>query len=284
MKYLILGSSGQIGGHLTQWLEARGEQVVRFDLVNGPDQDLRIAGNSHLEECLRECDFVFFLAFDVGGSRYLRLYQETFEFISNNVRLMEYTFEALRRHKKPVIFASSQMSNMTFSSYGTLKALGDHYVKTVNGLVVKFWNIYGIEHDLEKSHVITDFILKAMNSRVIDMISDGREERQMLYADDCCECLYLLANRYDSMPRDRQLHISSFSWTRIIDIANLIAGIFPGTKVIPANLVDDVQRAMRNEPDRFVLDYWQPKTNLDAGIRKVAEYYAAQAATQAGKS
>jgi nucleoside-diphosphate-sugar epimerase len=165
------------------------------------------------------------------------------------------------------------MSNMTFSSYGTLKALGDHYVKTVNGLVVKFWNIYGIEHDLEKSHVITDFIVKAMKSRVIDMISDGQEERQMLYADDCCECLCLLAERYESIPRSRQLHISSFAWSRIIDIADLVAGMFPGTKVLPANLVDDVQRAMRNEPDPFILDLWQPRTSLKDGIRRVADYY-----------
>jgi len=272
MKYLVLGSSGQIGAPLCAWLRRYGE-VLEFDLERGAKEDLRIYRNPYLEECMAACDFVFFLAFDVGGSRYLKIYQETFEFLSNNARLMEFGFESIRSHNKPFLFVSSQMSAMSYSSYGTLKALGEYYAKSLGGLVVRCWNVYGIEHDLAKSHVITDFVLKARNTRMIDMITDGQEDRQMLYADDCCKCMHLLSQKYESIPRDVPLHISSFEWTKILDIANLVAEHFPGTKVIPANSADEVQRNMRNEPETAILKYWKPETLLTEGIRKIADYY-----------
>jgi len=273
VKYLVLGSSGQIGAALAAWLRSCGETVIEFDMVNRPEEDLRIYANPYLDECMTACDFVFFLAFDVGGSRYLKVYQETYEFLSNNARLMEFGFESIRRHKKPFIFASSQMANMSYSSYGTLKAIGDHYVKSLNGLVVKFWNVYGIERDLSKSHVITDFILKARDTKLIDMMTDGQESRQMLYADDCSKCLHILSKDYTNVSRDKPLHITNFEWTKVVHIAELIAAEFPGSKIVPAKSTDEVQRDKRNDPDSFIFNYWKPETSVEEGIRRVAAYY-----------
>ena len=103
-----------------------------------------------MRQAIKRADFVHFLAFDVGGSTYLAKYQNTFDFIHNNMKLMTNTFELLREYNKPFIFASSQMSNMSFSIYG-LKAMGERYARVLGGLTVKFWNVYGIEHDPEKT-------------------------------------------------------------------------------------------------------------------------------------
>ena len=56
------------------------------------------------------------------------------------------------------------MSNMDFSPYGTLKRLGEEVTKSLNVIYVKFWNVYGIERDIKKSHVVTDFVLKALKN------------------------------------------------------------------------------------------------------------------------
>ncbi len=269
MKYLVLGSAGQIGSALTSYLKERNEDVLLFDIVNTPDEDLRIHQNKLLDARVAEADFVFFLAFDVGGSRYLAQYQNTFDFIDNNTALMLNTFRMLKKHNKPFIFASSQMSNMSYSSYGRAKALGESYTQIMNGLVVKFWNVYGVEHDMEKSHVITDFILKAKNTGVIDMMTDGTEERQFLHADDCCRALLTLAAEYDSVPRDKELHITNFSWTNILNVANIIAAHFPGTKVVPAVNKDEVQKNKRNEADTFITTYWQPTITIEEGVADI---------------
>jgi nucleoside-diphosphate-sugar epimerase len=269
MKYLILGSAGQIGASLTTYLKEKNETVLEFDIVNSPHEDLRTYENQLLDTRIAEADFVFFLAFDVGGSRYLAQYQNTFDFIDNNTALMLNTFRSLKKHNKPFIFASSQMSNMSYSSYGRAKALGESYTTILGGLVVKFWNVYGVEHDMEKSHVITDFILKAKNTGVIDMMTDGTEERQFLHADDCCRALLALAAKYDEVPRDQELHITNFSWTTILDVAHIIASHFPGTTVVPAASKDEVQKNKRNEADPFITNYWQPTISIEDGISDI---------------
>jgi nucleoside-diphosphate-sugar epimerase len=267
-KYLVLGSSGQIGGMLVQHLQSMGHQVLTFDIDTSRFEDLRYK-NALLYNRAKEADFVFFLAFDVGGSRYLQKYQHTYEFIHNNTAIMQHTFDVLHELDKPFIFASSQMASMSYSPYGILKTVGESYTKSLNGLVVKFWNVYGIEHDEEKLHVITDFILSAKNNKQINMLTDGQEERQMLYAEDCCKCLNIIADLYDMISRNEELHITSFEWVKIIDIANIIAEEFPETVVTPSIKTDTVQKNARNEPDKSIFKYWKPETTIEDGIKQI---------------
>ena len=271
-KILVLGSSGQVRDYLCDYLRRNGNKVIEFDLVESVNQDLRITNNELLDEKMQECDFVYFLAFDVGGSRYLKKYQHTFDFTDNNIKLMTNTFSSLKKHKKPFIFASSQMSNMDYSPYGSQKRLGEHYTSLLGGLVVKFWNVYGIENDLEKAHVITDFILKAKDNKLIDMMTDGNEERQFLYAEDCSEALDTVRNNYYNINRERELHITNHKWDSILNVANAVVEHFPAD-IIPSTNKDDVQKGKRNEPDPYILDFWTPKTSLQKGIEIICKYY-----------
>jgi nucleoside-diphosphate-sugar epimerase len=272
MKYLVLGSSGQVGFPLTQFLRSKNYEVLEFDFVEDELQDLRIKNNILLEKYIKECDFIFFLAFDVGGSRYLAKYQHTFDFLHNNILLMSNTFEMIKKYNKPFIFASSQMSNMSYSPYGVAKAVGERYTTALNGITVKFWNVYGPEKDLEKSHVITDFILKAKNTKVIDMLTDGTELRQFLHADDCSEALLTLSNIYDELNRDKEYHITNFQWNTVLDVAQEVANNFSDTIIIPAQSKDLVQKDKRNEPDPYILNFWKPKINLSNGIKNIISY------------
>ena len=269
MKYLVLGSAGQIGDCLCSFLKNKGHDVLEFDIVNNQLQDLRIYNNEILEDLINKCDFIYFLAFDVGGSRYLAKYQHTYDFLHNNVRLMSNTFELIKKYNKKFIFASSQMSNMSYSPYGVAKAIGERYTDALNGLTVKFWNVYGPEKDLEKSHVITDFILKAKNTGVIDMLSDGTEQRQFLHADDCSECLLELSLAYNKLDKSREYHITNFKWNSIIDVANIVASNFDNIKIIPGKSKDMVQLDKRNEADEYILKFWTPKIDLEEGIQMV---------------
>ena len=276
MKITVLGSSGQIGAYLTEYLRNKGHLVHEFDIVNTLDEDMTVIPNSLLEKRIIDSDFVFFLAFDVGGSRYLKKYQHTFQFIDNNARLMANAFGLLQKYNKRFVFASSQMSNMSYSPYGVLKNVGELYTKSLKGLIVKFWNVYGIEKDHEKAHVITDFIRKGFETGVIDMMTDGEEERDFLYAEDCCEALEEIMDNYTDFTSEDDLHITSFKYTKIKDIANMIAGQFNligkyNIKVQPSSQKDSVQLDKRNKADTFIMKWWMPKTTINDGIAKVFE-------------
>ena len=273
MRITILGSSGQIGAYLTEYLRDKGHDVREFDMINSEDQDMTKIPNSDLHARISTSEFVFFLAFDVGGSRYLKKYQHTFKFIDNNTRMMANAFGYLEQYKVPFIFASSQMSNMSYSPYGVMKRVGELYTKSLGGLIVKFWNVYGIEKDIEKSHVITDFIRKGFETGKIDMLTDGTEKREFLYAEDCCEALEKVMEEYETLDSDDNLHITSFHSTTILEIANIIRQLFLSDhkiiKLIPSEAKDEVQKDARNEADPYILKLWKPKTSIRDGIKKV---------------
>jgi len=275
MKILNLGSSGQIGAYLTEYLRKKGHDVREFDIVNGSHQDMTEIPNPELHRLIMTSDFVYFLAFDVGGSRYLKKYQHTFDFIDNNTRLMANAFGLLEKYNKRFVFASSQMSNMSYSPYGVMKRVGELYTTALKGLIVKFWNVYGIENDIEKAHVITDFIRKGFEEGDFEMMTDGTEERQFLYAEDCCEALETVMECYSDFKSTDPLHITSFNSTTIKEVSSIIQGLFNkigrSVSIKPGIAKDSVQMDKRNEADLYITGWWQPKTTITEGIAKVFE-------------
>ena len=187
---------------------------------------------------------------------------------------MANTFRLLGKYKKRFVFASSQMSNMSYSPYGVMKRVGELHTTALKGLTVKFWNVYGIEHDMEKAHVITDFIRKGFEEKQFEMMTDGTEERQFLYAEDCCEALETVMESYTDFKPEDPLHITSFRTETIKEVAAMIKGCFfmdemYDVDIKPGLAKDSVQMDKRNEADTFILDWWVPKTTIDVGIRKV---------------
>ena len=281
MRITVLGSSGQIGAYLTKYLRDKGHDVREFDIINGEDQDMTKIPNCDLHARISTSEFVFFLAFDVGGSHYLQKYQHTFKFIDNNTRMMANVFGYLEQYKVPFVFASSQMSNMSYSPYGVLKRVGELYTKSLSGLIVHFWNVYGIEKDMEKAHVITDFIRKGFESLndegvgTVQMMTDGEEARQFLYAEDCCEALETIMDNYDKFKSDDPLHITSFEYTTISKVAEIISKLFFNEEKIVtflcADSKDEIQKDKKNEADKFITSWWKPKVSINDGIKKVFE-------------
>ena len=48
-KILVLGSGGQVGAYLTDYLNRMGNEVLEFDITNGSEQDMTVIPNGELE-------------------------------------------------------------------------------------------------------------------------------------------------------------------------------------------------------------------------------------------
>ena len=159
------------------------------------------------------------------------------------------------------------MANMSYSNYGLLKSIGEKYTQILNGLLVKFWNVYGLETDDKKFHVITDFIKSAKLKNHIDIKTSGQEERQFLHAIDCSKCLEILMHKYHEISRDKNLHITSFEWSKITQIAEIVCSIKNCSFSVGQD--HDIQQNKKNEPDKFILNFWKPEINLENGIKLI---------------
>src|SRR5690606_9391735 len=153
------------------------------------------------------------------------------------------------------VFASSQMSNMIHSPYGVSKRVGEFYTTSLGGINVRFWNVFGNETDPEKFHVVTDFLNQARAGDPVRMLTDGREARQMLPADDAAAALIALMENADDLERSLCYDITSFEWVTIREIGGLIAWMY-AVNCIPGRASDEVQLDTRNEPTKHILSYW----------------------------
>lgn len=256
-KILVLGSEGVIGKELCKVLKLRGHEIIEWDIKLSKYHDLSdITNIPLLESKIKESDFVYFLAYDVGGAKYI--WDVDLEFINRNNQIMINTFNVLKNCK--FIFASSTMYNMD-NVYGTLKYIGEHYTRKLNGISVRFWNVYGNEEVSEKSHVITDMIHSFKKHGYINLISDGEEERQFLHTNDCAKGLIAIMDNYDIIRnKTDSVDLTSFETIKIKELAKYICSdVRPSSKKI--NTHDKV-----NIPRKLLLEYWKPEISLRDGV------------------
>jgi nucleoside-diphosphate-sugar epimerase len=279
----VLGSAGQIGAPLVSYLRSKGHFVLEVDIKNQSEQepfnsDLRLLDNEILFKRLSECDFVVFLAFDVGGSKFLKQFGKDFDFISNNVRIMENVFSFLKKESVPFIFATSSMVYSSETPYGCLKKLGEYYTKSTGGISARLWNVYGQEEVGKRSHVITDFITSAKETGKIKCLTNGKEKRQFLHVDDCCDAFYAIMENYDSLKRRIEqestklvsVDVSSFKWTTIKKLTKMVAKQTNSSFSLSEK--SDHFQIKNIEPDSSLIkEYWSPRISLKEGIKRIKE-------------
>ena len=151
--------------------------------------------------------------------------------------------------------------------------------RSLNGIYVKFWNVYGIEKELEKSHVITDFILMALKKKKITMLTNGKESREFLYADDCSLGLFKIMNNFKFFSKKKtELHLTTAKKIKIIDIAKIIQKILSKEnlkiRIQPSSKKDELQNNISNKSNNFLFKYWKPEVSIENGIKKIIEFYS----------
>jgi len=269
MNNLVLGGEGMIGKYLVKYLQEQNETVYSIDIKKEKQiHDLRYQ-SEFLQDMMFKADFVYFLAFDVGGSKYLSSKQNDISFIRNNFMIMDNVFNNLFYYNKPFIFTSSQMSNMLESTYGNLKLVGEKFTKALGGMIAKFWNVYGIQtYNPISNYAITDFIQNGLEGS-ISMRTNGKEKRQFLHARDASKAMVTMRDNYES---GKSYDVTSFEWITINEVATMISNKL-GCNLFSGEQIDSLQRARLEEPNQDILNIWKPEITLDKGLDELIEYY-----------
>ena len=267
MRILVLGSHGTCGRSVCKEFESRGHTVIPWDIKISNDHDLRIVGC--LDSILPTIDFVVFLAFDVGGAKYMS--ESSTEFIDNNLLILHNTFASIKKFGRKFIHTTSTMSNMNHIPYAVLKRLGEFYTDMLGGINIKLWNVYGREPIGIKSHVIPDLIDQAVSDSIIRLRTNGNEERMFLHADDFARGVVALFENYDTLCNKGIIDISSSEWTSIMTVAKTIQTVTKSIlgkdiTIIPTSSGEDTH-TKRNEPNLTIISqYWKPTISLEHGI------------------
>ncbi len=259
MKNLVIGSEGFIGKPFVKFLKSKGEEVVCFDIKNNPKtEDARIAKIN-----FENIDRVYFLAWNVGGAKFLYKEDLQLEQLDWNLKLLQNVMNQLEKSKKPFLFISSQLAEEYDTVYGVTKRLGEVWTRLLGGTFIRQWNVYGpIEEETIRSHVVSDFVSQAINTGEIRMLTTGQEKRQFIHIDDVCEAWYKAMNDNIKGVHD----VTSFEWVNVIDLANNISRL-TGAKVIPGDKIGSTP----DTPIKGKIPGWSPKIDLNSGLQKMID-------------
>ena len=259
-RNLVVGSEGFVGKPLCAHLEELGEQVVRFDIKRGDHEDARRVNLS-----LNGVDRVYFLAWEVGGAKYLYRDDVQFRQLDWNLQLLLNVMPQLRESGTPFLFVSSQLAEEHDTVYGVTKRLGEVWTHLLSGVRVRLWNVYGgYEDQTERSHVVADFVHQALSKRRIDMMTTGEEVRQFIHIDDVCSAFHMALSRKLTGLYD----VTSFEWVSVLDLARIIADL-TGAEVVPGSHIGSTPTTplVGKVPD------WESSLTLREGLSKMVELY-----------
>ena len=191
MTALVIGSRGRIGRVLCEGLRRGGEPVVEFDLVRDASEDARVAVLP-----LDGCDRVFFLAWNVGGAKYLNDPSTYVSQMEWNSALLQNVMPQVTAASVPFVFVSSQWARDPTTPYGLTKRLGEMWAAELGGSVVRVWDVYGtLEPISRRSQAVSDFVMQAVHRGRIDVLTSGRERRRFVHVDDVATGLTMAAAR-----------------------------------------------------------------------------------------
>lgn len=255
---LVLGSEGFVGKTFSKFLESIGEKVLRFDIERNADEDCRYS-----KLPLDKIDRIYFLAWDVGGAKYLYKTESQFVQLDWNLRILLNIMPQIRCFKIPFLFASSQLAQEYDTVYGSTKRLGEVWTQLLDGVRVRFWNVYGpLEEKTERSHVISDFIYQAFYHKKIKMLTTGEELRQFIHIDDICRAMHIaLSNNLKDV-----YDITSFEWISILDVAKKIA-----EKLNAEVIVGKEKGKTPITPLVGKIPSWLPQVDIDTGLSRMID-------------
>lgn len=231
MKCLVTGGGGFIGSHLSQFLVARGDEVIVLDnFSTGKRENLRgvdvrlIEGDIRDFSCLTEAvqgvDTVFHQAALCSVARSVGDPRSTHDVNTTGTLNV---FEASRKAGvRRVVFASSSsvygdsaslpkeetMPTAPLSPYAISKLVGEHYAALywrlfgLQTVGLRYFNVFGPRQDPDSEYaaVIPKFLRGILNQEEIKVHGDGLQSRDFTYVDNVVQANVAAASFTEKAP------------------------------------------------------------------------------------
>ena len=314
MRAVITGGSGFLGSHLCDYLIERGWEALSIDnLVTGNDGNVEHLKKHPRFRMMRHdvsqyidvpgpVDYVLHFASPASPVDYLKLPIQTLKVgalgTHNTLGL------ALAKKAKYLLASTSecygdpQISPQPESYWGHVNPIGPrgvydeakrfaeamvmayHRYHGVDTHIVRIFNTYGPRMRLNDGRALPNFVHQALTGQPITVYGNGRQTRSFCYVSDLIEGIYRLMNSDEHEP----VNIGNPQEITILEFAERIRSLLEsGVPIVfkPLPQDDPKQRCPDISKAKRLLG-WQPKVNLDEGLRLTLKFFQQQVA--AGES
>jgi dTDP-glucose 4,6-dehydratase len=137
--------------------------------------------------------------------------------------------------------------------------------------VARIFNTYGSNMQIDDGRVISNFIVQTLRGEELTVYGQGKQTRSFCYIEDLASGIVKMMEVSYQLP----LNLGNPLEVTIIDLANLIQkliGSKPKIEFLPLPQDDPQKRCPDITKAKKILD-WQPKTDLETGLRETIEYF-----------
>jgi dTDP-glucose 4,6-dehydratase len=150
--------------------------------------------------------------------------------------------------------------------------LAYHRQHGVDTRIVRIFNTYGPRMDLEDGRALPNLLKQALLGQPLTVYGDGQQTRSFCYVDDLVDGIVKLLYSDEHMP----VNIGNPVEMSLLDFANIInkvTGNPAGIVFKDARSARDPQRRRPDITRAQTLLGWQPKTDLEEGLRRTIPYF-----------
>jgi len=309
MEHLVSGAAGFIGSHLCERLLADGHSVIGLDnLITGSQRNLAHLANhprfrfmehdvTQPLELAGRFDHVWHLASLASPKEYLAHPIETLESGSTGTRNM---LEIARRDGARFLVTSTSecygdpLQHPQVETYwGNVNPVGVrscydeskryaeamtmayHRYYGVRTNIARIFNTYGPRMALKDGRVVPAFLDQALQGQPLTIFGDGTQTRSFCYVSDMVDGLVRLALSDERLP----VNLGNPVELTILEFAERIRRLMGAELPIVFEPLpqDDPQKRRPDITKAKKVLGWEPKVNLEDGLRETVEYFRALA-------
>ena len=304
-RILITGGAGFIGSHLCERLLNEGNDVICLDnFFTGSKDNIRhLLDNNRFElvrhditkEYFIEVDEIYNLACPASPPHYQ---YNAIKTIKTSVLGMINMLGLAKRCKAKILQASTSevygdplIHPQVESYWGNVNPIGIrscydegkrcaetlmmdyHRQNKVDIRIVRIFNTYGPNMDLNDGRVVSNFIVQALKNEDITIYGNGSQTRSFCYVDDLIDGMIKMMNNKKGFIGP--VNLGNPSERTILDFAKLIIKLTnSSSKIIykPLPLDDPSKR----QPDISLAEKelnFKPKVDIEEGLIKTIEYF-----------
>ena len=308
MRVLVTGAAGFLGSHLTDALLSEGHEVVGVDnLSTGSTENLaHLDREPRFEYVKRDItvpfdvgavDYVFNFASPASPVDYGRLGVETLMVGALGTR---HALDVAKRYRAKFLHASTsecygdpQVHPQPEDYWGHVNPVGPrsvydeakrfaealtmayHRYYGVDTRLVRIFNTYGPRLQKNDGRVISNFMMQALQGEDLTVYGEGEQTRSFCYVSDEIDGILRLAKNDEHLP----VNIGNPQEWTVLECAKAVLRVTGSSSSIafrPLPQDDPMQRKPDITKARTLLG-WEPKIDLETGLRLSLEYFRSQA-------
>lgn len=304
-RILITGGAGFIGSHLCKKLLDEGNFVICLDnLFTGSTENIetlisnknfKFVNHDIVNPYDEKVDQIYNLACPASPPHYqfdpVKTTKTSVFGIINMLELAKKNNATILQASTSEVYGDPKVHPQTESYWGNVNPIGIrscydegkrcaetlmmdyHRQHKVETRIVRIFNTYGPNMDVNDGRVVSNFIIQALKGEDITVYGEGLQTRSFCYVDDLVDGLIKMMNNPQKFIGP--VNLGNNSERTVLDFAKLVIEITNSTsKIVYKELPSD--DPLQRQPDLTIANRelkWKPTTDIKDGLEKTIKYF-----------